>query len=226
MRMLKLLGLLSVSFLLASCASMPADEAEVAEKYQLQASEFIFSEGEKVNFKNTSLQFLDIVNDSRCPKGAQCVTEGEATLSFIYSTPTSAESFSLTTSSNSVRQFGDVTIGLMSFDPLPSEDAKLDPEDFDARVIIYEEGALDDVTIIDVRTDGEYNNSHYAGAVNLPVDVIAERIGELDLAKDETFIVYCRTGNRAGKAKQALEELGYTNVLNAVKEDSLDQLID
>lgn len=226
MRAFKLVCLLFFPYLLVSCASMPGDDSEAVEKSELKASEFILSEGERVSFKDTTLEFLDIANDSRCPKGAQCVAEGDATLSFIYSTPTSAESFSLSTSANSVRQFGDITIGLMSFDPLPTEDAKLDPQDFDARVIIYEAGALNGVAIIDVRTEGEYDNSHYSGAVNLPVDVVAERIGELDLAKSETFIVYCRTGNRAGKAKEALEGLGYTNVLNAVEEDSLEKLLD
>lgn len=223
MQNFKLALLLSITYFLASCASGPT---EGAAQTKLQAEEFIVSVGEKVTFDNTSIEFLEIANDSRCPKGNQCVTEGEATLSFIFSTPTSAESFTVNTSDDSVRQFGDVVIGLVSFDPQPSDDAKLDPQDFDARLIVYEEGALDDVTIIDVRTEGEYSNGHYSGAVNLPVDTVAERISELDLEKDQVIIVYCRSGNRAGKAKDALEALGYTNVLNGVKEDSLDKLLD
>ncbi|MHC9510362.1 rhodanese-like domain-containing protein [Kangiella sp. M94] len=223
MQNLKLALLLSITYFLASCASGPTEDAE---QTKLQAAEFIVSVGEKVVFKDSSIEFLEIANDSRCPKGAQCVTEGQATLNFIYSTPTSAESFAVNTSDDSVRQFGDVTIGLVSFDPQPSDDAKLDPQDFDTRLIVFEEGALDDVTIIDVRTEGEYNNSHYSGAVNLPVDTVAERISELDLEKDQVIIVYCRSGNRAGKAKDALKELGYTDVLNGVNEDSLDKLLD
>lgn len=223
MRVLKIACLLSFSYFLASCASVPAGDAE---QTKLEAEEFIVSVGEKVTFDSTSIEFLEIANDSRCPKGNQCVTEGQATLSFIFSTPTSAESFALNTADDSVRQFGDVVIGLVSFDPQPSDDAKLDPQDFDARLIVYEEGALDDVTIIDVRTEGEYDNSHYSGAVNLPVDEIADRIGELGLDKDQTVIVYCRSGNRAGKAKEELEAMGYTNVINGVSEDSLDKLLD
>ncbi|HEY9031734.1 MAG TPA: rhodanese-like domain-containing protein [Kangiella sp.] len=204
---------------------MSTDDADM-EKSKLLAEEFIVSVGEKVTFDNTSIEFSEIADDSRCPKGNQCVTEGQATLSFIFSTPTSAESFTVNTADDSVRQFGDVIIGLVSFDPQPSDDAKLDPQDFDARLIVYEEGALDDVTVIDVRTEGEYNNSHYSGAVNIPVDEVSNRIGELNLTKDKTFIVYCRSGNRAGKAKEELEAMGYTNVINGVNEDSLDKLLD
>lgn len=225
MRAFKTIFLLFFSYLLASCASTPSAEGE-SESQELRAQEFMMSTGDIVRFKDSSLEFLEIVNDSRCPKGVQCVTEGMATLSFIYLTPKSAESFTLDTAQSSVHTFENTQIGLMSFDPLPSEGSILSPEEFTARVIVAEEGALDDVTIIDVRTEGEYNHSHYSGAVNLPVDEIADRISELNLAKDETFIVYCRTGNRAGKAKAALEELGYTNVLNGVKEDSLEQLLD
>ncbi len=225
MKALRIVCLFPFIYLLASCASTPVVEGE-SELQKLQAQEFMMSTGDIVRFKDSSLEFLKIVNDSRCPKGAQCVTDGSATLSFMYLTPNSAESFSLDTAENSVHAFENIQIGLMSFDPLPSEGSILSPEEFTARVIVAEEGALDDVTIIDVRTEGEYNNSHYSGAVNIPVDEIADRISELNLDKDEIFIVYCRSGNRAGKAKEELEAMGYTNVINGVSEDSLNNLMD
>jgi phage shock protein E len=33
--------------------------------------------------------------------------------------------------------------------------------------------------------------------------------------KDATVVIYCRSGRRAGKAKEVLESHGYSNVLNA-----------
>jgi phage shock protein E len=39
-------------------------------------------------------------------------------------------------------------------------------------------------------------------------------MGELG-PKDRTIVVYCRSGVRAGTAKSALTEAGFTNVLNA-----------
>ncbi len=225
MKSLKVICLLSAGYLLASCSTMFGEE-EIDTSPQLQANEFMMTTGDIVRFKNNSLEFLKIVNDSRCPKGMQCVSEGMATLSFIYLTPDSAESFTLDTADNAVHSFENIKFGLMSFEPLPSEGSILSPDEFTARVVVAEEGSLEDVTIIDVRTDGEYNNSHYSGAVHIPVDDISDRIGELNLAKDEIFIVYCRSGNRAGKAKEELEAMGYTNVINGVSEESLDKFLD
>ncbi|MCW9029708.1 MAG: rhodanese-like domain-containing protein [Kangiella sp.] len=226
MKALRIVCLLSFTYFIASCASTPTVESEASTTDKLLAKEYLVSVGDKVSFKDSIIEFVDIVNDSRCPKSVQCVSEGAATLRFIYSTSSSAESFNLNTSDSSIVDFDGIKIGLMSFDPLPSEGNILSPKEFTARLVVAEEDALDDVTIIDVRTDGEFNNSHYSGAVNIPVDEIGNRIGQLNLAKDETFIVYCRSGNRAGKAKDVLEEMGYSNVLNGVSEDSLDKLLD
>ena len=226
MKSLNFILLLSIPYLLVSCASVPGVEGESEVAQKPHANEYLMSTGDIVRFKDSSIEFLKIVNDSRCPKGVQCVTEGAATLSFIYLTPSTAESFTLDTAENSVHSFENIKFGLMSFDPLPSEGNILSPDEFTARLVVAEEGSLEDITIIDVRTDGEYNNSHYSGAVHIPVDDISSRIGELNLAKDETFIVYCRSGNRAGKAKAELEAMGYTNVINGVNEDSLYKLMD
>ncbi len=68
--------------------------------------------------------------------------------------------------------------------------------------------------IFDVRTPDEYAESHYEGAVNIPLSEIESRIDEFG-PKDEPIIVYCRSGNRAELARTILEENGYTNVYNA-----------
>lgn len=68
---------------------------------------------------------------------------------------------------------------------------------------------------IDVRSPQEYQLSHITGHPNIPHTVITENIDELVPAKDTPVYLYCRSGNRAGKAKMALEAIGYTNVFNA-----------
>jgi protein-S-isoprenylcysteine O-methyltransferase Ste14 len=63
-----------------------------------------------------------------------------------------------------------------------------------------ERQSLDGVTIMDVRTDAEWNESHVEGALLFG---LAERLeqGELpDLPKDTEIYIYCRSGNRAGQA--------------------------
>jgi rhodanese-related sulfurtransferase len=67
--------------------------------------------------------------------------------------------------------------------------------------------------IVDVRTPSEYQEGHFPGAVNIPVDRIGGRLAELG-PKDGPIVVYCRSGHRAGAAKAILERGGFTNVVN------------
>lgn len=64
----------------------------------------------------------------------------------------------------------------------------------------------DNYVIVDVRTQEEYTSGHVVNAINIPYDEIDENT---DLDKDKTIIVYCRSGNRSGKAFTVLKNLGY-----------------
>ncbi len=61
-------------------------------------------------------------------------------------------------------------------------------------------------TIVDVRTKEEYETSHIKGAIHIPYDEINEKT---NLEKDKIIFVYCKSGNRSGKAYQTLKQLGY-----------------
>lgn len=67
--------------------------------------------------------------------------------------------------------------------------------------------------IADVRTPEEFSTWNFPGSVNIPLADIEKRINEF-WPKDRFIIVYCRSGNRSGKAKSVLESAGYKNVLN------------
>ena len=70
-----------------------------------------------------------------------------------------------------------------------------------------------DVIILDVREQDEYDSGHIPGAVLLPVGTIDEdTAAEVIPEKDSTVLVYCRSGNRSKTASSALAELGYTNI--------------
>jgi len=69
--------------------------------------------------------------------------------------------------------------------------------------------------IIDVRTLEEWNTGHLASAQHIPLQNIAEELMSLSIDKNRTVHLYCRSGNRSGKAKIIMQELGYTNVINA-----------
>ena len=70
-----------------------------------------------------------------------------------------------------------------------------------------------DVVILDVREQSEYDGGHIAGAVLLPVDSVDEESAAAAIPeKDSVVLVYCRSGNRSKTASEALAELGYTQV--------------
>ena len=69
------------------------------------------------------------------------------------------------------------------------------------------------VLILDVREQHEYDSGYIPGAVLLPVGTInAESAAAVIPAKDTVVLVYCRSGNRSKKASAKLAELGYTNI--------------
>ena len=70
-----------------------------------------------------------------------------------------------------------------------------------------------EVIILDVREQDEYDGGHIPGALLLPVGTIDETTAaEVIPEKDSTVLVYCRSGNRSKTASSTLAELGYTNI--------------
>ena len=76
-------------------------------------------------------------------------------------------------------------------------------------------GWADEAYWIDVRTAEEYAAGHVSQAVNIPYEEITRRIGEVTTDKDALIYVYCRSGRRSGIAREALDEAGFGNVVNA-----------
>ncbi len=68
--------------------------------------------------------------------------------------------------------------------------------------------------IIDVRTPQEFANEHIENAVNLDYysEEFQNELNELD--KEETYLIYCHSGNRSGKALGIMKELAFSEVYN------------
>ncbi|WP_277259687.1 FAD-dependent oxidoreductase [Olegusella massiliensis] len=62
------------------------------------------------------------------------------------------------------------------------------------------------VTLLDVRTAAEYDRGHIEGFVNIPVDELRERIGEIDTNKPAYLI--CQSGLRSYLATRILKQKG------------------
>lgn len=69
----------------------------------------------------------------------------------------------------------------------------------------------EDYVLLDVRTEDEFTNGHLSGAVNIPLDSLRERMGELD--PNKKIVEYCRVGLRGYVADRILSQNGF-NVLN------------
>ena len=63
------------------------------------------------------------------------------------------------------------------------------------------------VTLLDVRTAGEYSRGHLRGFINIPVDHLRERLGELD--RFRPVYVICQSGLRSYIACRILEGAGF-----------------
>jgi phage shock protein E len=68
--------------------------------------------------------------------------------------------------------------------------------------------------IVDVRTPEEFEEEHFPGAINISVEQVSQRIGEIG-EKEHPVIVYCATGARSAYAARVLKAAGYRDVVNA-----------
>ena len=66
--------------------------------------------------------------------------------------------------------------------------------------------------LLDVRTPGEYEAEHIAGAYNVPLDTLGEHGPEIRAAVADPVVLVCRSGQRARKAEEALGAAGMTNL--------------
>ncbi len=64
------------------------------------------------------------------------------------------------------------------------------------------------VTLLDTRTVEEYNRGHIHGFINIPVDVLRERLDELD--REKTVYVICQSGLRSYIACRILSGNGFS----------------
>jgi len=71
-----------------------------------------------------------------------------------------------------------------------------------------------DFVIIDIRTPEEFNEGHLGNAFNIDFysETFKEDLDKLD--KNKTYFIYCRRGNRSGRAMPIMKELGFKEIYN------------
>ena len=68
--------------------------------------------------------------------------------------------------------------------------------------------------LLDVRTQSEYNDGHIQDAINIPHDQILKEPQLVSAYKDSQVVVFCRSGVRAGKVIEMLEDLGFKEIID------------
>jgi len=70
----------------------------------------------------------------------------------------------------------------------------------------YQAGAF----FLDVRTQAEWDQYHLVNSTLIPLDELADRLGELP--RDQEIVVVCRSGHRAQSGAVLLQKAGFTRL--------------
>ena len=79
--------------------------------------------------------------------------------------------------------------------------------------------------LVDVRSDGEWDKSHFAQAQHISIDKINDdaAAASAGLDKDKLVLLHCGSGGRAGRAAKTLKELGFKVQALETKYDTIKE---
>ena len=70
--------------------------------------------------------------------------------------------------------------------------------------------------LLDVRENNEIDSGMLNNAIHIPLSTLNKRLPELDKYKNDSVLVYCRSGNRSGSVCRMLTGRGFEKVFNLV----------
>ena len=79
-----------------------------------------------------------------------------------------------------------------------------------------------DIVIIDVRSESEYNEGHILKAINIPYNELNSKV---KYDKKMKIVVYSKNDARSHMASTILEDMGYTNIYEADMTDYDGKLV-
>ena len=78
--------------------------------------------------------------------------------------------------------------------------------------------------LVDVRTESEFAGGSAPGAINISLSTVGD---SAHLFTDkENIVLFCRSGNRSGKAKGILESKGISNITNGGSWQNVKDLLE
>ena len=69
-------------------------------------------------------------------------------------------------------------------------------------------------TVIDVRSEAEFQEKHLPGTINIPLDRLGDEIARVAPNKEQPLLLHCLSGTRSGTGEATLRKMGYRNVFN------------
>ncbi len=73
-----------------------------------------------------------------------------------------------------------------------------------------DKGAL----VIDVRSEGEFQERHLPGTINIPLNRLGDEIAQRATNKEQPLLLHCLSGTRSALGTSTLRKLGYQHVFN------------
>lgn len=133
---------LLLSIALAACDDPASVTPELGEDIPIGV-------GEQITFDEAGLtiQFREVVSDSRCPEGATCVWAGNANIRIVVEPPltnTAVRTFALNSYLDPQHiSYAGYTIRLVSLDPYPHIDKTIEPDEYVATLHVTPQASTD-----------------------------------------------------------------------------------
>lgn len=126
----------SIALALALLAALaaPGDAARPRPVHLDQSFALHAGASARVASEKLEIRFEAVASDSRCPKGAQCIVEGDAIVRITVKKASARTSYELHTSERAAQEASHdgLTIRLLRLDPYPVEGKALDRRDYEA----------------------------------------------------------------------------------------------
>src|ERR1035437_8548231 len=69
-------------------------------------------------------------------------------------------------------------------------------------------------TVIDVRSEAEFQEKHLPGTTNFPLNRLGDEIARVAPKKGQPLLLHCLSGSRSAAGEALLKKMGYQNVFN------------
>lgn len=117
--------------LIGCSKKMGSDSSENIETKEFQNEEVILGLSESVKIDSNLITFEKVINDSRCPKGGECVDQGFAIVEIsVFTSGQKKVSYQLNTKTENKIELNDINIELAELSPHPKVGVEIQKDNY------------------------------------------------------------------------------------------------